>query len=129
MLCPPSWSGTGKYALLGFLSWPLIAYTAVSWFNQREAVVRWCVCVCVCVCKVCFPALRSPRNQLVRKAWNLQGTLNVFIVIKLSLVVTFKWKQSCGHRREKINLHQKQRIIPEKIQLNRVSVFQEEGQS
>ena len=46
--------------------------------------------VCVCVCKMCFPVLRSPRNQPVRKAWSLQGTLDVFIVIKLSLVVTFK---------------------------------------
>ena len=62
-----------------------------------------CVCVCVCVCKMCFPPRRSPRNQLVRKAWSLQGTHDVFIVMKLSLVATFKRKQSRGYQRGRVN--------------------------
>lgn len=111
-MSPPSGSGTGKHALLGSLSWPLVACAAVSRFHQRKTVVQWGVYMCVY--KVCFPALRSPRNQLVRKAGSLQGTLDVFILIKLSLVVTFKQKQSCGYRRGKMNLPQEQTITPEK---------------
>ena len=59
MLCP-SGSGTGEHTLLGSVAWPLIAYVAVSRFNQREAMAQWGVYKCVC--KMCFPALRSHRN-------------------------------------------------------------------
>lgn len=60
-----------------------------------------CTPVDVCVYVQCVLLHWDPPGISWREAWSLQGTLHVFILIKLSLVVTFKLKQSCGHRQEK----------------------------
>lgn len=90
------------------------------------ACVRACMCVCVCGCgcAVCFPALRSPRAQLVRSLKPSgdppRPRLNKAVACGHFQTGTILWVQT-----GKINLHPKQQRKPGKRQLCPCSCVQE----
>lgn len=90
-------SGTGNTAP-GSFSQRSQLILLFPWLHQREAgLLHVNGLELVSLLPTPHSVLSPSRSQLVRSP---QGTLDVFILIRLSLVVTFKPKQSSGTDRE-----------------------------